>query len=542
MNETVVSVLYLIGMFVVLGISGFGMAYTWKRLEVRGAKSLFMVLFLLFAFAFIFMMSLFTRTPEGMKNIMLMAHAMILMIPFPWTGMVYEMSNRDAKNMWHFMLPWTIINGAGFLHFVSPLENMGQPLQYTNCSLLGFINRCEIGHSWLYYTVMGILLFEILGANGFLIYYLSQPKQVTERTRYMLLVIAMTIGSILLFLIGVVITLPGGLDPLPIGIGILAALLFHAIFNKGLMVTKVGGVEGVRTVDDIYLVVDSDHFIQDVNLATLQVFEMELSDILNVQLEHAFIEFPEIVNLFSHGLRSETLDLPISGELHTFAPVLSDYIDPQTNTKAGQQLVMKDITTQELEISSSRQLVSLDPLTRQYDRETFFRLGEKIIATNQRLQQTAALAMINIDDFQQVNQRFSHLVGDQVLLELVEIINSIIRQSDLFARFEGDNLAILLPKADEFSAYQICARMKDAIAGHKFTFRNQEFQVTVSIGYTSFDGKQDNTNSLKDLMGFAQKALGQSQALGRNRLTFLPAIDQTGSFFTNLAAEGERNV
>ena len=533
MSEALISILYLVGVVAVLVISSLAMRYTWERLEVRGAKSLFMIEFLLFSFTVVFFMSLFTKTADGMRNIMLIAHAVILMIPFPWTAMVYEMNGQSTKNMWHFMLPWTIINVGGFVHFVNPLENMGIPIQYTDCSMFGIVNRCEIGHSGFYYVIMGILLFEILGANAYMFYYFSQPKQVTERSKYLLLVIAMTVGSVVLFLIGVVVKLPGGLDPLPLGIGVMATLLFHAIFNKDLIALATGNVQHSTSVDDIYLVVDKDHFIQDVNLATLQVFEMELNDILNVQLEHAFLDYPEIVNLFQHGLRSETLDLPISGELHTFQPELSNYIDPQTNMISGQRLVMKDITDQELQLTRPHQSITLDPLTKQYDKSTFYHLCERILGSNRRVQQTSAVAVINIDDFTQVNQRFSHLVGDQVLLELVEIINTIIRQSDLLARFEGDNLAVMLPKADEFSAYQICARIKDAIAEHKFEFQNQEFQVTVSMGYTVHDGVQANETNLEALVEFAQNALAQSQALGRNRLTFQPAVSiSRGELFT----------
>ena len=529
MSEALISILYLVGVVAVMTISGLAMRYTWSRLEVRGAKSLYMIEFLLFSFTVVFFMSLFTKTADGMRNIMFIAHAVILMIPFPWTAMVYEMNGQSTKNMWHFMVPWTIINVGGFIHFLNPLENMGIPIEYSNCSMFGIVNRCDIGHSWFYYIIMGILLFEILGANAYLFYYFSQPKQVAERTKYLLLVVAMTIGSISLFLIGVIVHLPGGLDPLPLGIGVLALLLFHAIFNRDLFALASGNVQRTTSVDDIYLVVDKDHFIQDVNLSTLQVFEMELTDILNVQLEHAFLDYPEIVNLFQHGLRSETLDLPISGELHTFQPELSNYIDPQTNTISGQRLVMKDVTDQDLQSTRPRQTITLDPLTGQYDIPTFTRLGDRILSSNRRVQQSSAIAVLNIDDFTQVNQRFSHLVGDQVLLGLVEIINTIIRQSDLLARFEGDNLVVMLPKADEFSAYQICARIKDAISEHRFAFQNQEFQVTVSMGYTVHDGRQENSISLEALVGFAQNALSQSQALGRNRLTFQPAVEISSS-------------
>lgn len=523
MNETLVSILYLLSVIVVMGISAFGMRYSWFRLNTRGAKSLFMLLFLLFAFTFMFFMSLFTRSNEGMRNIMLIVHAIILMIPFPWTAMVYEMANRDMKDIWHFMVPWTILNVGGFLHLVSPLENMGEPMSYSACNLLGVINRCQIDHSIFYYVLMGVLLFEILGANGYLIYYFLQPKQVAQRAKYMLLVIAMTVGSISLFLIGVVVTLPGGLDPLPLGIGIQATLLFHAIFNKDLIsLTSGGSTRSVQSVDDVYLVVDPDHFIQDVNLSTLQIFDMELNDILNVQMEHAFVDYPEIINIFNKTRKSETIDLPIGTDLHTFEPVLSEEVDPLTRLVVGHRLVMRDITNTSEPRSRNENQITLDPLTNQFDRNSFFFLGEKVFRTNRRTQQAFAIVAINIDDFSTVNQRFSHLVGDQVMLELVEIINSVIRQSDVFSRFEGDNLALILPKADEFSSYQICARIKDMIAEHKFSFRNQEFQVTVSMGYTIYNSFDDDSWTLEQMLTFASKALEQSQALGRNRLTFLP--------------------
>ena len=517
------NLVYLILLIFDLVILAAGMVYTWLHLEAKGARSLFLLLLMLFGFTLMFTASLFTRTAEGRQNIMYIAYIFIMLIPLVWVAMTYELTDSPRSHMSRFLIPLGLVNVVAYVFLLLP-TGLGEPIHMHSCTRQWLLNICLENNTILYWVVLGIVVLELIAGCAFLLWYFSQPHQIAQRNRYLFLVVSVIFGGGSLFSISIIFTGAPGLDPMPIFIGIIGVMFFYSIFSRQFLVMPFGDAHLIQPVDDILLVVDSDHYIQDVNMSTLNVFEMDVKEIIDVQLEHAFVDYPEIVQLFNPDGFKEELDLPIDGEIHTFEPSLISVRDPQSGAAIGQRLQLRDITQQPERRVQQQGIVTIirDPLTNQYTRESFFQFGEKLARNSQRMKQPFSLAVVDIDDFRSVNQRFSHLVGDQALIQLVEIINRIIRSSDLLARFEGDELVLLLPKADEFSAYQVCARIKEAVAAHRFSFQNQEFQITVSIGYTVHFDEDEESCNLQHLVNIANEALEQSHALGRNRLTFLP--------------------
>jgi diguanylate cyclase (GGDEF)-like protein len=265
--------------------------------------------------------------------------------------------------------------------------------------------------------------------------------------------------------------------------------------------------------------VDLDHYIIDINMSTLKVFQLEMKQVIDVQLEHAFIDYPEISTLFEEK-NLHQIEFYYDGVLHSFEPSLSKVRDRATDEVVGLRLQMRDVTERSSFLDEITVNALRDPLTNLYMKSSFAELGEKLCDYAGRKGQSLALILIDIDDFKMVNRKYSHLVGDQALVQLVEIVNGIIRSSDLFGRWESDDLILVLPKADEFSAYQICTRIKEKVSSYRFLFNNQDISLTVSLGYTILEAGK--SSELMGLMAIAQQALAQSHALGRNRLTFLP--------------------
>ena len=74
------------------------------------------------------------------------------------------------------------------------------------------------------------------------------------------------------------------------------------------------------------------------------------------------------------------------------------------------------------------------------------------------------IAMVDVDRFKSVNDRFTHRIGDRVLKTLAAIMSSEVREQDLPARWAGDEFVILFDDATELTARQICERIKTAVA------------------------------------------------------------------------------
>lgn len=93
-----------------------------------------------------------------------------------------------------------------------------------------------------------------------------------------------------------------------------------------------------------------------------------------------------------------------------------------------------------------------------------------------------AVAMVDVDRFKAVNDRFTHQVGDRVLKTVAAVIGSQVRQNDLPARWAGDEFVVLFDAATEAVAHQVCERIGAAIAGFEWGSVAPGLQVSVSIG------------------------------------------------------------
>jgi diguanylate cyclase (GGDEF)-like protein len=131
---------------------------------------------------------------------------------------------------------------------------------------------------------------------------------------------------------------------------------------------------------------------------------------------------------------------------------------------------------------SSQSVLRNDPLTGLADRDALMYRLEAMLnraADNRRF----ALLFIDVDEFKQVNDRFGHLVGDQVLREVAQRLSGCVRSGDQLARFGGDEFVILLDGIGSSGGGiravvdRICAAFKP-----KFSVPDDEVQMSVSIG------------------------------------------------------------
>jgi diguanylate cyclase (GGDEF)-like protein len=134
-----------------------------------------------------------------------------------------------------------------------------------------------------------------------------------------------------------------------------------------------------------------------------------------------------------------------------------------------------------------------------------------------------AVALLDIDKFKAVNDTHGHLVGDQVLKEIANTLNGLLRDYDLAGRFGGEEFAVLLPQTKAVDAFRTAERVRASIAALNIivpgTVGAERVQVTVSIGVAALDA--GSQRQLGELMAAADAALYRAKACGRDQVQMI---------------------
>ncbi len=175
------------------------------------------------------------------------------------------------------------------------------------------------------------------------------------------------------------------------------------------------------------------------------------------------------------------------------------------------------------ENSALEVLNATDSLTLALTKKETYARFKKEISRSQRSLHPMAFLMIDIDHFKQINDQYGHLIGDKVLKNLSLFCQFKLRDIDVFGRFGGEEFLVGCPETDAKAAYEIAERLREAIAKNTFaTVNGKEIHLTVSIGISVFDPKQDHQDLLDFLMDqhieHADKAMYFAKNAGRNQV------------------------
>lgn len=153
-----------------------------------------------------------------------------------------------------------------------------------------------------------------------------------------------------------------------------------------------------------------------------------------------------------------------------------------------------------------------DGLTGIYNRHYWQQQLSYEIQRAQRYQHPLSLLLFDLDKFKQLNDQYGHLGGDFVLVELSRLIAGLLRDTDLFGRYGGEEFGIILPDTAVTGALQVANRICETVAQHQMMFNQQQISCTVSIGVVSYFQQ-----SVDELIQCADTALYSAKRQGRNR-------------------------
>ena len=167
------------------------------------------------------------------------------------------------------------------------------------------------------------------------------------------------------------------------------------------------------------------------------------------------------------------------------------------------------------------ELATRDGLTGAYNRRFFEEELEREIERARGRGDRLSLVLLDIDNFKSVNDRHGHVIGDQVLRELVTAARRCFGSEPVLARVGGEEFAFSCREAGAADAAALAERVRAAIAGHRFECFDSDERVTCSFGVAELDTADA---SGLDLYRRADQALYRSKDGGRDRVT-IAAVD-----------------
>ncbi len=177
--------------------------------------------------------------------------------------------------------------------------------------------------------------------------------------------------------------------------------------------------------------------------------------------------------------------------------------------------VIRDITERKRLKEELQQQATIDSLTGIINRRYFQQLALDELKRTKRLNRSLAIVIIDIDHFKHVNDTFGHAAGDQALLAFTKICRKNIRDIDLFARFGGDEFAMVLPETSDELAYMVVERIRLAVEAQPVDLDGKFVSLTISSGIANLS---DGQEALDKLLSQADQALYRAKEAGRNKV------------------------
>ncbi len=212
----------------------------------------------------------------------------------------------------------------------------------------------------------------------------------------------------------------------------------------------------------------------------------------------------------NHSLRISNYHL----EEHKFK--LEELVAQRTEA-LNQSLVNQEDINNQLRAANKElaYFATTDSLTGLLNRRYFFALAEQRSGLLKKNHKSCAVAMIDIDFFKDINDRFGHQVGDEALKQVANLISQNFNDDAIIGRLGGEEFAVLIPNTDSDAAQVICQKLLQTIEKTKLIVLTELITLTVSIGIN--DIKLSDSTIEKALFR-ADKALYKAKESGRNKV------------------------
>ena len=174
----------------------------------------------------------------------------------------------------------------------------------------------------------------------------------------------------------------------------------------------------------------------------------------------------------------------------------------------------REIARLQNELAQTSEMMRHDPLTGALNRKGLEEAIERELARSHRRQSPMCIALLDVDNFKDLNDKYGHQTGDDVLAHLAQVIRESLRPQDTLARYGGEEFLILLPDTALQDAVAAVTRLQRSLTKKFFLHRNDRLLVTFSAGVTAIDAQETR----KEAIARADAAMYQAKKAGKNRV------------------------
>ncbi len=195
---------------------------------------------------------------------------------------------------------------------------------------------------------------------------------------------------------------------------------------------------------------------------------------------------------------TETVEIEIRNASGRAVPVELSMtaMDADASDGIASQWIMRDITERKRQEAQLVYLASHDYLTGLFNRRRFEEEVEHALERSRRGKSSGAFLWVDLDSFKDVNDRFGHKAGDEVLVTVAGVLARSLRAGSSVGRLEGDEFGVVLYDVDAEGATNAAERLLGKIADAEFTFDDKPVRVTASIGIALFPAHATTTDEL----------------------------------------------
>ncbi len=160
-----------------------------------------------------------------------------------------------------------------------------------------------------------------------------------------------------------------------------------------------------------------------------------------------------------------------------------------------------------------------DALTKTANRRHFDLMLDRELKKAKGYSRPLSLAMIDLDDFKNFNDKHGHIAGDKVLVHVAKTLRKNVRDTDFLARYGGEEFVLIFPETSNYFAIEVAERVRAALVSASFTIRGiGKRNITVSIGVATYP---NHAQTVTELVEGADKALYQAKQKGKNTVVSL---------------------
>jgi diguanylate cyclase (GGDEF)-like protein/PAS domain S-box-containing protein len=285
----------------------------------------------------------------------------------------------------------------------------------------------------------------------------------------------------------------------------------------------------IDNLNEGIVVLDHEHRVTYINPSAKITFGIHL-DIIGKAVTSINSEFFEKVALLLKNSQTN-MDIQIGDSPTRYYDLQISPIYSHPGKQIGLVITTRDITDRVQLFNQVQLLSTQDSLTGICNTRQFIEFSRRELIRIQRYPDAqVVVAMVDMDNFKNINDTFGHACGNLALMAFTHTIQEILRRYDIFGRVGGDEFAILLRDVTMEDAMMIVERLRVSIENLRIPFEGAVVSITTSFGIVSSQQLDKSNLEIDTMLHLADKALYIAKRAGRNRVVvYSDADNQTDS-------------